>query len=90
MRFLAAILLTACAASAQFEATFRNKCPRHPRRLYWGHEIPRGAGVGPGCCSAGSTEEEARQGIREAIQLYLAPSDLELPANAKLVEVTIG
>jgi predicted RNase H-like HicB family nuclease len=44
----------------------------------------------PGCCSAGSTEEEARQGIREAIQLYLAPSDLELPANAKLVEVTIG
>jgi predicted RNase H-like HicB family nuclease len=44
----------------------------------------------PGCASAGTTEEEARQGIREAIQLYLAPADLELPPNAKLVEVTIG
>lgn len=44
----------------------------------------------PGCASAGTTEEEARQGIREAIQLYLAPADLELRPNAKLVEVTIG
>ena len=44
----------------------------------------------PGCASAGDSEEEARQNIKEAIQLYLAPSDLNLPANAKLVEVTIG
>lgn len=44
----------------------------------------------PGCSSAGVTEDEARQGIREAIQLYLSPGDIELPANAKLVEVTIG
>jgi predicted RNase H-like HicB family nuclease len=43
----------------------------------------------PGCCSGGTTEQEARQEIREAIQLYFAPSDLELPANAKLLEVTI-
>jgi predicted RNase H-like HicB family nuclease len=26
----------------------------------------------PGCCSAGDTENEARQGIEEAIRLYLA------------------
>jgi predicted RNase H-like HicB family nuclease len=44
----------------------------------------------PGCTSAGTTEEEARKGIEEAIRLYLAPSDLSLPADAKLVEVTVG
>jgi len=44
----------------------------------------------PGCTSAGETEEEARANIREAIELYLAPGDIELPENAKLVEVTVG
>ena len=44
----------------------------------------------PGCTSAGLTEEEARQGIQEAIKLYLSPSDLHLSAEAKLVEVTVG
>jgi predicted RNase H-like HicB family nuclease len=44
----------------------------------------------PGCTSAGTTEQDARQGIEEAIRLYLAPSDLHLPADAKLVEVTVG
>jgi len=44
----------------------------------------------PGCASAGETEEEARANIREAIELYLEPGDLELSDNAKLVEVTIG
>ena len=44
----------------------------------------------PGCTSAADTEEEARQGIREAIRLYLQPADFELPANAKLDEVTVG
>ena len=44
----------------------------------------------PGCASAGESEEEARANIREAIELYLAPSDLHLPENAKLVEVTVG
>jgi hypothetical protein len=34
--------------------------------------------------------KEARQNIREAIELYLEPGDLELPENAKLVEVTVG
>jgi predicted RNase H-like HicB family nuclease len=44
----------------------------------------------PGCASAGESEEEARANIREAIELYLTPGDLELPENAKLVEVTVG
>lgn len=44
----------------------------------------------PGCASAGDTEEEARENIEEAIKLYLAPADILLPNNAKLVEVTIG
>ena len=44
----------------------------------------------PGCTSAGETEAEARQGIEEAIRLYLSSSELELPSSAKLVEVTVG
>jgi predicted RNase H-like HicB family nuclease len=38
----------------------------------------------PGCASAGETEAEARANIREAIELYLAPGELELPEYAKL------
>jgi predicted RNase H-like HicB family nuclease len=44
----------------------------------------------PGCTSAGDTEAEARRNIEEAIRLYLAPSEIELPEAAKLVEVTVG
>ncbi len=44
----------------------------------------------PGCASAGQTEQEARENIREAIALYLAPSDIEPAANAKVEEVTVG
>ena len=44
----------------------------------------------PGCASAGDTEDEARRNIEEAIRLYLAPSEIALPENAKMVEVTIG
>ena len=44
----------------------------------------------PGCASAGNTEEEAKQNIKEAIELYLAPSAIELSGNAKLDEVTVG
>lgn len=44
----------------------------------------------PGCASAGETEEEARANIRGAIELYLAPGDIDLPDNAKLFEVTVG
>jgi predicted RNase H-like HicB family nuclease len=44
----------------------------------------------PGCASAGDTEEEAKQNIKEAIELYLAPSDVELPRDARLDEITVG
>jgi len=44
----------------------------------------------PGCASAGETEAEARRNIEEAIRLYLAPSEIELPHDAKLVEVMVG
>lgn len=44
----------------------------------------------PGCASAGETEAEARTNIREAIELYLMPGEIELPDNATLVEVTVG
>jgi predicted RNase H-like HicB family nuclease len=44
----------------------------------------------PGCASAGDTEADARKNIEEAIRLYLAPSDLNLPDTAKLVEVVVG
>ena len=44
----------------------------------------------PGCASAGETEAEARANIREAIELYLIPADIDLPEDAKLFEVTVG
>lgn len=44
----------------------------------------------PGCASAGDTEIEARQNIEEAIKLYLAPAEIALPRDAKLLEVVIG
>ncbi|MBS1824000.1 MAG: type II toxin-antitoxin system HicB family antitoxin [Acidobacteria bacterium] len=44
----------------------------------------------PGCASAGDTVLEAKLNIREAIELYLQPADIEIPANATLDEVTIG
>jgi len=44
----------------------------------------------PGCASAGDTEEEARRNITEAIELYLKPSDIELPRDAKIAKVTVG
>jgi predicted RNase H-like HicB family nuclease len=43
----------------------------------------------PGCASAGQTEAEARANIREAIELYLTPGNIDLPEDAKLVEVTV-
>ena len=44
----------------------------------------------PGCASAGETEEEARANIREAIELYLAPGEIQVPEHGKLIEVTVG
>jgi len=39
---------------------------------------------------SGETEEEARANMGEAIELYLAPGEIDLPENAKLLEVTVG
>ena len=44
----------------------------------------------PGCASMGDTEDEARRNIKEAIELYLQPSEIEIPENAILDEVTVG
>lgn len=44
----------------------------------------------PGCTSAGETEEEALDNIREAIELYLEPEPLKLAEGAILREVSIG
>ena len=44
----------------------------------------------PGCASAGLTEADASANIREAIELYLTPGDIDLPEVAKLFEVTVG
>jgi predicted RNase H-like HicB family nuclease len=43
----------------------------------------------PGCASAGETEAEALQNIREAIALYLEPDDLRLPAGARIEKVAV-
>ncbi len=44
----------------------------------------------PGCASMGDTEDEARRSIKEAIELNLQPSEIEIPENAILDEVTVG
>lgn len=45
----------------------------------------------PGCVSEGETEEEALRNIREAIELYLEPTedDTILADNARVVELTM-
>ena len=41
----------------------------------------------PGCVSAGITEAEALENIKEAIELYLDPNPIELTAGAITREV---
>ncbi|MBI4699182.1 MAG: type II toxin-antitoxin system HicB family antitoxin [Nitrospirae bacterium] len=43
----------------------------------------------PGCVTYGKTEEEARQNILEAIELYLRPSKEKLSDEAKVFEVAV-
>lgn len=43
----------------------------------------------PGCASAGMTEEEAPDGIREAIELYLQPDPIELADGTITREITV-
>jgi len=44
----------------------------------------------PGCVSAGATQEEALNNIREAIELYLQPDAIELAHGAVVREVILG
>jgi predicted RNase H-like HicB family nuclease len=44
----------------------------------------------PGCASAGITEDEAVENIREAIELYLEPAPLELVTGAVTREVEVA
>jgi len=41
----------------------------------------------PGCASAGETESEALANMREAIDLFLAPVDLE--TSGKIVQLAV-
>ncbi|HEY9852213.1 MAG TPA: type II toxin-antitoxin system HicB family antitoxin [Leptolyngbyaceae cyanobacterium] len=43
----------------------------------------------PGCVSAGETEEEALENIREAIALYLEPDPIVLKEGTILREVSV-
>ncbi|MGP1375655.1 MAG: type II toxin-antitoxin system HicB family antitoxin [Almyronema sp.] len=43
----------------------------------------------PGCASAGETEQEALENIREAIELYLQTAPIQLAPNAISREVTV-
>lgn len=43
----------------------------------------------PGCTSCGDTEEEALNNIKEAIELYLQPDDIELSDHSYIREVVL-
>ncbi|HML17800.1 MAG TPA: type II toxin-antitoxin system HicB family antitoxin [Bryobacteraceae bacterium] len=44
----------------------------------------------PGCATFGDTEQEALRNAQEAIRLYLEPSDVPVPEEARVIEVTVG
>ena len=44
----------------------------------------------PGCCSAGDTEEEVLENMKEAISLYLEPSPVTLNPGEKVCEVEVA
>ncbi|MBI4285781.1 MAG: type II toxin-antitoxin system HicB family antitoxin [Chloroflexi bacterium] len=43
----------------------------------------------PGCCSAGDTEEEALENVKEAISLYLEPAPVKLRPDERVFEVEV-
>ena len=59
------------------------RCPDTGDWAAWCPELP-------GCTSAGETQEEAVQNIKEAIALYLEASPLDLRHGAVTREVTVG
>ena len=43
----------------------------------------------PGCSSAGETEQEALENIKEAIALYLEPDPIEMSSTAIMREIVL-
>ena len=43
----------------------------------------------PGCCSAGDTEKEALENAKEAISLFLEPTNVNLSPDEKVFEVEV-
>ncbi|MBF0459207.1 MAG: type II toxin-antitoxin system HicB family antitoxin [Nitrospirae bacterium] len=43
----------------------------------------------PGCVTYGNTFEDARGNFIEALELYLRPSEEQVPFDAKVYEVTV-
>ncbi len=43
----------------------------------------------PGCTSAGDSEDEALENIKEAIALYLEPSPVKISSKGKVLEVEV-
>ncbi len=43
----------------------------------------------PGCASAGDTEEEALENIKEAIALYIEPVPVKIGSQGKVFEVEV-
>lgn len=44
----------------------------------------------PGCASAGDSEAEAIRNAQEALDLWFEPSEIDLPKNAKIMELAIA
>ena len=44
----------------------------------------------PGCASFGDTEQDALRNVEEAIRLYLEPAEIDIPDDARVLEVTVG
>ena len=43
----------------------------------------------PGCASAGDSQQEAIRNAKEALKLWLEPSDLKPAKGAKLLEISL-
>ena len=43
----------------------------------------------PGCATAGDTEDESVANAKEALALWFDPSPIDLPKNAKVLEVAL-